>query len=276
MKILFPVSLDPSREDALQLACATAGALGAGLRALFVVDAEGIGRAEAGAPPGAIHIARLAQEAIVARQAAEGEEALARIRGQCRDAGVAVEGEVRIGSPRVEVEKAAAGCDLLVTGLESRFAFREADDPCRLAVELMNDKVVPLLLAASPYRPVETVVVGCGGGLRTARAVGAMARLGLWKSGPRIVLLAVDDSPEGGERRIAEPARILRGAGYSHWETKIVSGPKVETFASFCDDAGADAVVLGGWGERRWNELLGFSITDHFLRRKRHHLFLYM
>lgn len=276
MKILFPVSLDPSREDSLRLACETASTIGAGLRALFVVDADGIGRAEAGAPPGAIHIARLAQEAIVARQAAEGEEALAQIRRQCRDSGVACEGEVRIGSPRVEIEKAAAGCDLLTTGLESRFAFGEGDEPCHLAVELMKKKVVPMLLAASPYRPVETVVVGCGGGLRTARAVGALARLGLWKSGPRIVLLAVDDSPEGGGRRIAEPAQILREAGYPPWETKILSGPKVETFSSFCDETGADAVVLGGWGEHRWHELLGLSITGYFLRRKQHHLFLYM
>lgn len=276
MRILFPVSLDPSREDSLLLASETARPVGAEIRALFVVDSEGIGRAEAGAPPGAIHIARRAQEEIVERQTAQGEEAVAWACGACRDAGLRCEGEVRTGSPRIEIEKAAAGCDLLVTGLGSRFAFGEGDDACSLALRLMNERVVPVLLAASPYRPVRTVVIGCGGGPRTARAVGAAARLGLWRSAARVVLLAVDDSPEGGGRRIAEPARILREAGYPPWEERILPGPKVETFASFCEEAGADAVVLGGWGKRRWNEILGLSITDHFLQRKGHHLFLYM
>lgn len=276
MKILFPVSRDPLLEDSRRLACETAGTLDAEVEGLFVVDKEGIRRAEAGAPPGAIHIARQAEEEILERETTEGQSVLSDLCRRFREEGVHCRGEVRAGSPEVEIEKAAAGCDMVVAGLSSTFLFQERDEPGRLAFHLMDEKIIPLLLAASPFRPVRTAVVGCGGGPRTARAVGAMARIGLWKTGVRLVLLAVDDSPEEGRARIGEPARILRDNGYSPWEEKVLPGPKVETFSAFCEEFGADAVVLGGWGKRRWDEILGLSITGHFLQRKLHHMFLYM
>ena len=120
------------------------------------------------------------------------------------------------------------------------------------------------------------MVVGCGGGLRSERAVGAMARLGLWKAGPRIVLLAVADSRGKGEESLADPRRILADAGYARWEEKVIPGPKVEAFLSFCEAEGADAAVLGGWGQHRWNEYFGMSITGRLLDEGRRHLFLYM
>jgi nucleotide-binding universal stress UspA family protein len=123
---------------------------------------------------------------------------------------------------------------------------------------------------------VRTVVAGCGGGIRTERAVGAIARLSLWKDVPRGILLAVDDDPEGGRERIAAPRRILADAGYPAWEEKILPGPRGPTFLSFCASVDADAVVLGGWGKHRWNDLLGQSITGLLLEDGRRHLFLYM
>src|SRR3990170_4377900 len=128
MKILVPVSIDSFREDAACLAIDTSRALRAEIRLLSVVDREGIRRAESGAPPGAIHIAQMAEKEIAERQ---GEE-------------------------------------------------------------------------------------------------------------------------------------------------RVVSGTKVETFLAFCQEEGADAVVLGGWGKRRWNEFFGSSITGRLLDLKRFHMFLYM
>ena len=123
---------------------------------------------------------------------------------------------------------------------------------------------------------MRTVVAGCGGGSRTERAVGAMARLSLWKEAPRGILLAVDDAPEGGQERIAVPREILAFAGYPAWEEKVLPGPPAPTFLSFCDSVAADAVVLGGWGEHRWDDLLGLSITGRLLEDGRRHLFIYM
>lgn len=276
MKILVPVSLDPSCEDSARLAGDTARSLGAEVRMLFVIDSGGIRRAGAGAPPGAIHIARMAEEEIAERLASEGEKAVADLCAGCKAAGVPYMGEVKSGDPREEIEKAAAGCDLLVAGLSSRFAFGLLDEPGKLVLSLMNEKVIPILLAASPYRPVQTVVVGCGGGYRTARAVGAMGRFGLWRTGCRLVLLAVDDSEEGGRARFAEPRQILADSGYAGWEEKVVPGPKADAFLAFCEEEKVDAIVLGGWGKQRWHEFFGLSITGRLLDLRRHHMFLYM
>ena len=276
MTILFPVSLDPSRDDSFGLAVEIARSLSAGIRILFVVDRDGIRRVEAGAPPGAIHMAQQAEEEIVRRESSAGAEAIAGLGKRCRDAGVPFTADVRVGTPDKEIEKDAARCDLLVAGLASQYLLDKHDEPGKLVLSLMNERVIPILLAASPYRPVQTVVVGCGGGLRSARAVGAMARLGLWKGNGRLILLAVDDSPGGGEARLAGPRQILKDAGYPPWEEKIISGPKWKTFQEFCEEAGADTVVLGGWGKHHWNEILGHSITANFLSTRLHHLFLYM
>jgi nucleotide-binding universal stress UspA family protein len=140
----------------------------------------------------------------------------------------------------------------------------------------MREGGIPVLLSGAPYRPVRTIVAGCGGGLRTERAVGAMARLSLWKEAPRGILLAVNDAPEGGQERIAAPRQILADAGYPPWEEKVLPGPRATTFLSFCDSVDADVVILGGWGEHRWDDLLGLSVTGRLLEDGRRHLFLYM
>ena len=54
----------------------------------------------------------------------------------------------------------------------------------------------------------------------------------------------------------------------------IALGPLLAS--SFCEAEGADVAVLGGWGERRWDDLLGRSITGRLLEEGRRHLFLYM
>ena len=276
MTILFPVSLDPSRDDAFSLALEAARSLSAGLRILFVVDRDGIRRVEAGAPPGAIHVAQEAEEEIIRRESSAGAEIVAGLCGRCRDAGVPCAAETRVGNPGDEIDKAAARCDLLVAGHESQFFFNRQDAPGRQVITMMKERFIPILLAASPHRPVRTVVVGAGGGLRVTRAVGGMARLGLWKGSCRLILVAVDDSPERGESLLAEPRRILQESGYPPWEEKILPGPKWRTFPEFCEEAHADAVVLGGWGRHHWNEILGLSITSTLLSARRHHLFLYM
>ena len=121
----------------------------------------------------------MAEKEIADRLASEGKREVTELCRVCEEAGVPCAGEVKTGDPREEIEKAAAGCDFLVTGLSSRHSFGGTDEPGELVLSLMNEKVIPVLLAASPFRPVATVVIGCGGGPRTTRAVGAMARFGL-------------------------------------------------------------------------------------------------
>lgn len=276
MKILLPVMTGPSMEDPLRLAVDTALALGAEILGLFVADAAGIARSEAGAPPGAIRLAREAAGQILRRTVSEGENAVKEAASACREAGVPFSGEVREGDPREEIEAAAARCDLLVSCPSSRFSYGGGDAPGRLVSSLVKERILPVLLSAEPHRPVRTAVIGCGGGARTARAVGSMARLGLWKRDARIVLLAVDDSPDGGEARLSGPRQTLSEAGYPSWEERIIAPPKLERFVSACEEVRADAVVLGGWGEHRLDDLLGLSLTGRLLSERRFSLFLYM
>jgi len=77
-------------------------------------------------------------------------------------------------------------------------------------------------------------------------------------------------------KAISVPRRILADADYPGWEEKILHGPRATTFLSFCESVDADVAVLGGWGEHRWNDLLGLSVTGHLLKDGRRHLFLYM
>jgi len=276
MTILFPAYLDPTRDDSFRLALDIARSLSADIRILFVVDHDGIRSVEAGAPPGAIHMAQAAEEEIIRRESSAGAEVVAGLGKRCRDAGVPFAAVVRVGDPEEEIEKEAARCDLLVSGFASQYDFDRQDTPGKRVVSLMKERIIPILLGASPFRPVETVVVGCSGAHHSTRAVGAMARLGLYKKNCRLILLAVDDSPEEGEARLAEPRQILKDAGYPPWEEKIVPEPKTETFPKYCEETKADTIVLGGWGKRHWDEILGHSLTGNFLSTKRHHLFLYM
>ncbi len=276
MTILFPAFLDPSRDDSFGLALDIARFLSCGIRILFMVDREGIRRIGAGAPPGAIHMAHEAEEEIVRRESSSGAEIVAGLGQKCRDAGIPFTADVRVGDPREEIEKEASRCDLLVSGFSSQYEFDRQDTPGKLIISIVKERIIPVLLGSSPYRPVKTVVVGCGGGLHSLRAVGAMARLGLYRENCRLILLAVDDSPEEGEARLADTRRILKDGGYPPWEEKVLPEPKLKTFPKFCEEAEADTIVLGGWGKHHWDEILGHSLTGNLLSTQRHHLFLYM
>lgn len=276
MKLLFPVPSETLSDDALKMAIDTAAAHSGKVRLLFVVDEEGIGRLEAGAPPGAIEMAREAFESLEARETARGIGAVESAKAACRAADIPAEGEVTTGSPHEAIGRAAADCDLLVSGIASRYSFGGNDRPAALALSFMKDRTIPVLLAASPYRPIRTVAVGCGGGDRTLRAVGAMARLGLWRTGVRIVLIVADDDPERAEQKFSGPRRILSEAGYEGLAEVRTPMPKVENFLAACNRESADAVVLGGFGQHRWDDLFGFSITTRMLREARQHLFLFM
>jgi len=276
MNILLPVSRGASFDDAVRLAIDTAKAHAGRVHVLSVVDAAEIRRIESGARPGAIHLALHAADEVRKRMTAEGTAAVAGAVRRCEEAGVAAQGEVLEGELERELLSAAGANDLLVSAMASHFDPDLEDASGRLVLTVMREGGIPVLLSGASYRPVRTIVAGCGGGIRTERAVGAFARLSLWKEAPHGILLAVDDAPEGGEERIAAPRRILADAGYPAWEEKVLPGPRAPTFLSFCDSVDADVVVLGGWGEHRWDDLLGLSVTGHLLADGRRHLFLYM
>ena len=276
MNILLPVSLGASFDAAVRLAIDTAKAHSGKIQVLFIVDADEIERIESGARPGAIHLALHAADEARKRMTAEGTAAVAGAVRRCEEAGVPVQGEVLEGELERELVSAAGANDLLVSAIASHFDPDLEDASGQHVLTVMREGGIPVLLSGAAYRPVRTIVAGCGGGIRSERAVGAMARLSLWKDAPRGILLAVDDDPEAGRERIAAPRRILADAGYPPWEETVLPGPRGPAFLSFCESVDADAVVLGGWGEHRWNDLLGLSITGRLLEDGRRHLFLYL
>jgi len=276
VNILLPVSRGGLFGLALRLAIDTAKAHAGRIHVLFVVDAAEIERIESGTSPGAIHLARRAADEARKRMTDEGAASIAEAVRRIEDAGIPVRGEIREGEVERELIAAAGANDLLASAAASHFAPDREDASGKLVLSVMREGGIPILLSGSAPRPVRTIVAGCGGGSRSERVVGAMARLSLWKSSPRGILLAVDDDPEGGRERIATPRRILADAGYPVWEEKILPGPRAETVLSFCESVDADVVVLGGWGEHRWVDLLGLSGTGRMLADGQRHLFLYM
>jgi nucleotide-binding universal stress UspA family protein len=276
VNLLLPVSRGASFDDAVRLAIDTAKAHAGRVHVLSVVDAAEMRRIEAGARPGAIHLARHAADEVRKRMTDEGTAAVVGAVRRCEEAGVPAQGEVLEGELERALVAAAGANDLLVSATASHFDPDLEDASGRLVLTVMREGGIPILLSGAPYLPVHTIVAGCGGGPRTERVVGAMARLSLWKAAPRGILLAVDDAPEGGQERIAAPRKILADAGYPPWEETVLPGPRAKTFLSFCDSVDADVVVLGGWGEHRWDDLLGLSVTGRLLEDGRRHLFLYM
>jgi nucleotide-binding universal stress UspA family protein len=276
VNILLPVSRGGMFDLALRLAIDTARAHEGRIHVLFVVDADEIGRIEAGARPGAIHLAHRAAGEARRRMTEEGKAAVAEAVGRIGEAGVPVRGEIREGEVERELIAASGANELLVSAAASHFDPDREDASGKVVLSVMREGGIPVLLSGSAPRPARTIVAGCGGGVRSERAVGAMARLSLWKSSPRGILLAVDDTAEGGRGRIAVPRGILSEAGYPPWEEKVLPGPRASTVLSFCDSVDADVVVLGGWGEHRWDDLLGLSVTGRLLEDGRRHLFLYM
>lgn len=276
MTILLPVSADPSYKDALSLAVEVAKAHGADIRVVSVIDQAEIRRIEGGGGLSAIHMAQHAAEEFEKRKLEEATESILAAIQVCANAGVQAHGDIREGDPPEELLASAGGCDLLVSSIASHFDPGLEDKPGQLVLSMMQDGGIPVLLACSPYRPIRTVVVGCGGKPRTERAVGAMTKLSLWKSGIRGILLAVDDSPEAGEARLSAPRNILADEGYPSWEAQVVPGHRQEAFSTYCRKENADLAVLGGWGEHRWDDFAGLSITRHLLGEARVNLFLYM
>lgn len=276
MNILLPVSRGASFDGAVRLAIDTAKAHAGRINVLDVVDSAEIRRIEAGARPGAIHLARRAADEVRKRMTAEGTAVVAGTVRRCEEAGVPAHGEVLEGELERELVAAAGACDLLVSATASHFDPELEDASGKLVLSVMREGGIPILLSGASRRPARTIVAGCGGGPRSERAVGAMARLSLWKEAPRGILLAVDDTPEGGRDRIAAPRRILADAGYPAWEEKVLPGHRAATVLAFCESVDADVVVLGGWGEHRWNDLLGLSVTGRLIEDGRRHLFLYM
>jgi nucleotide-binding universal stress UspA family protein len=276
MIILLPVSSGPSFREAVSLAVETAKAHNGEIRVVYVIDRGEVRRIERGGGVGAIHMAQHAAEEYERRKMEEATGILLETIQACSLGGVHANGEIREGEPAKELLAAAGGCDLVVAAIASHFDPGLEDKPGRLVLSMMRDGGIPVLLACAPYRPVRTVVVGCGGRHRTERVAGAMAKLSLWKAGCRVILLAVDDSAEGGEARISVPRSILADAGYPPWEEKTIPGNRLEAFSAFCEKENADLVVLGGWGEHRWDDLMGLSITGRLVDEGRRNLFLYM
>lgn len=276
MIILLPVSSGPSFMDAVSLAIEVAKEHEGEIRVVFVIDEREIRRIESGGGVGAIHMAQHAAEEYGRRQMEEATGILLETIQTCGQAGVHAHGEIREGEPEKELLAAAGGCDLVVAAIASHFDPQLEDKPGQVVLSMMKDGGVPVLLACSPYRPVRTVVVGCGGKIKTERVVGAMTKMSLWKSGRRLILLAVDDSPEGGRLRFVASRNLLSEAGYPPWEEQVVPGRRLEAFSAFCEKENADLVVLGGWGEHRWDDLMGLSVTGRLVEEGRRNLFLYM
>src|SRR3990172_10287192 len=112
MEILLPVSRGSSFEDAVRLAIDTAKAHGGRVRVLNVVDAGEIRRIEAGARPGAIHLARHAADEVRKRMTDEGMAAVVGTVRRFEAAGVPSRGEGREGEPAREFVAAAGASGL--------------------------------------------------------------------------------------------------------------------------------------------------------------------
>ncbi|MCL2103331.1 MAG: universal stress protein, partial [Syntrophorhabdaceae bacterium] len=244
MKILLPVSSDSSFKDALALAIDIAKARDAEILAAYVIDRDELRRIEGGGGFSAIHMAQRAAEEIERRKMTEASDIIRSITESCAQVGVKAQGNIRDGKPAEEFIALAGGCDMVVGAINSHFKPDKEDKPGKMILKIMRDGSTPVLLACSPYRPIHTVVIGCGGKVRTERVVRAMAKMSLWKTAGRGILLAVDDSQEAGEGRLSTSREILSEAGYDPWETRIISGRKHEVFSEYCEKQKADIVVL--------------------------------
>ena len=246
MNILLPVSRGASFDDAVRLAIDTAKAHAGRIRVLSVVDAAEIRRIEAGARPGAIHLALHAAEEVRKRMTAEGTAAVAGVLRRCEEAGVPAHGEVVEGELERELLSVAGANDLLVSATASHFDPDLEDASGQLVLTVMREGGSP------SCSPELRIVPRARSSPAAGEGPGPSARWGRWPGSP-FGRQPPGDPPRRGRRpgrgtgADRRPAADPRGRRLSGVGGENPPGPRAPTFLSFCYSVAADVVILGGW-----------------------------
>jgi nucleotide-binding universal stress UspA family protein len=115
--------------------------------------------------------------------------------------------------------------------------------------------IVPFIQARPEIR---TVVIAWDGEPQAARAVGDA--LPLLRLAGRVHVVTVDDDENEGERRRVSRERLVRHLGRHGIATEprrlIGEGDVPALLLSHVADAGADLLVMGGYGHARWREMV--------------------
>ncbi|WP_435101779.1 universal stress protein [Halarchaeum sp. P4] len=216
-----------------------------------------------------------------------GRDAVGRIERQAIERGVAVETELREGTPFTEILDAVDDydADVVVMGTHGRAGLD------RLLVGSVTERVVrgadvPVLTVGGPggtetAPPYENVLVPTDGSDAATAALDAATDFAL-AYGATLHLLHVVDltavAPDvqtafnvdvlqqAGEKIVADAAERARDAGIEDVVTAVEPGTPVDVVRTYIDDHDVDFVAMGAHGRQSLERFLVGSTTDRVVR----------
>lgn len=189
------------------------------------------------------------------------------------------------GEPRVAIENAATGCDMIVLGKTSLHSPDGELSMMALRVEkLLRDTVRPIVLVPSrqvvsePGRELSPIVVAFDGSVVSSRALHLFALLGLGRGRQVNVLTQNDGSTPNAEFTANQACEFLRAHGLRRVRAIGLgdqeAGKPAESILGTAKSIGASMVVMGAYGHRGLQEMFG-SCTRSVLSGLQTSLFMY-
>jgi nucleotide-binding universal stress UspA family protein len=234
--------------------------------AVGVVDAPAIQRAEP-VPVGAGAYKRARDEARMADAHHRVAAFLGGFEARSRAAGVPAEVLEDIGDPAARILHEAERCDVVVLARETHFHFETQDRPDETLAQILRRSPRPVVVAPRDLLDERRgVLVACGGGRESARALQTFQLLGL-AAGEAIQIVTIHaDAAEAGA--IAGHAgRYLAAQGAVHRLHPVVSsGDPAGILLEEIRRARPRLVVMGAHGHHPIRDLFTTSVTRAVLR----------
>ncbi len=275
MRIL--VGLDGSEESryGLLLGLRRAQVFGGTMIGMAVVETSVIEMEEAGAPPGAILLAKKTAALRIAEERRRAEDIITAFREACETARVEYEDVIATGSAAEALHEEGKTADLTILGIHARFSRSTDDSPSPTLLSLLKTPSCPLLAVPAAMDLPVHVLIAYDGSLGSARALRAYIA-----ATPRIpetytvTLLCIADNVEKHRMPISKATALLRAHGIRP-NVLVRGGSPIDAIRHAAYELAPSLVILGAPPSRGLTDRLFGSVTSTILREARFPLFLY-
>lgn len=169
------------------------------------------------------------------------------------------------GDGPAEVARAALVHDLVVTGRDSHAGGNGEADPSPFAAALVRNAPRPVLLVPPHAPDIARVLVTTDGSPTSARAMQALALLGLGRGLPVDVTSIAPDQATA-EALCRDAGTYLARHGLAPVEHPVAgSGDPAEAVLDLAAGLGSGLIVMGAFGQRGWMASLFGSCTTRLL-----------
>ena len=238
---------------------------GAALVGLGIVDAPTIHGSEA-VPLGAGAWKHERDEALLADAGRRVDAFMADFALRCRAAGVTAHLLEEVGLPSARIVEEAYRCDVVILGRETRFHFETQDAPDETLDVVLRQSPRPVVSVPRTLGAGRGVLVACGTGAESARALEAVQALDL-AAGEEIHIVAVGPERGAAERRAALAADYAAFHGLEvHVHPVATDARPAGVLLEHVERLGPRLVAMGAHGHPTLRDAFFTSVTRAVLR----------